>query len=126
MATLALTFNTLSTATHDLQASMLGWHKVGSCTITANSPYQFAANGNYSVLGQSGTFDLTLSLDDNNPTSTTGPCTIVNAGKTLTGTYTLNGTTLTFTDGTHTVAVSPDPGGVILAVSGYPKARIAS
>jgi hypothetical protein len=126
MASLAQTFNTLSIATHDLQASMLGWHKVGSCQITVNSPYAFSAKGDYNVLGHSGTFDFSMTLDDNDATSTTGSCTILNAGKSLKGTYTQNGSTLTFTDGTHTIAVSPDSGGVLLAVSGYPKARIAS
>jgi hypothetical protein len=126
MASLSQTFGSLTPTAHDLQISMLGWHKVGSCQITANAQYDFAANGNYNALGHSGNFDLKVTLDDNNATATTGPCTIVNAGKSLAGTYVLSGTTLTFTDGVHTLVATPGPGGVILALSGYPKARIAA
>jgi hypothetical protein len=125
MASLTQTFGSLSAAPHDLQISMLGWHKVGTCQITINSQFEFAASGNYNALGHSGDFDFTLTMDDKDPAAASGPCTILNAGKALAGTYTLVGTTMTFSDGVHTVTASTDPGGVTLAVGGYPKARIA-
>jgi len=126
MATLAQTFGKLTLAAHDLQANVLGWKTVGSCQILVNSPFEFAARGSYNVLGRQGSFDFQLRLNDENPTAGTGPCTIANAGQTSSGTYVLNGTSLTFSDGEHTVDASVDPGGVILAISGYPKVRIAS
>jgi hypothetical protein len=125
MATLAQPFAPLKAGSHELQVSMIGWHNIGSCTITTNSDYQFAANGNYNVMGHSGTFNMTLSLDDQNSTSTTGPCTIVNAGQTVKGTYSLSGQTMTFTGDGHTITASPNGGGVLLAISGYPNGRIA-
>jgi hypothetical protein len=106
MASLSQTFGTLSAAPHDLQISMLGWHKVGTCEITVNSQFEFAASGNYNVLGHTGDFDMKLTLDDNNPAATTGTCTILNAGKALAGTYTLAGSTMTFSDGVHTLSAS--------------------
>lgn len=126
MATLVRTFGTLTTDTHDLQASLLGWKNVGSCRVTVNSPYAFAASGSYDVLGRRGTFDLELRLDDGDPTAVTGPCTIASGDRRSTGTYTSDGTSMTFSDGEHTVVASIEPGGVILAISGYPKVRIAS
>ena len=125
MATLAQPFGPVKPGAHALQASMLGWHTIGSCMVTANSDYQFAANGNYNVLGHSGNFDMALTLDDRNPASTTGPCTIVNAGQTVRGTYAVNGQTMTFAGEGHTIATSPNGGGVLLAIGGYPNARIA-
>ena len=125
MATLTQIFGTLTSAAHDLQASILGWKNIGSCRVTANSQFEFAAQGSYEVLGRRGTFDLRLRLDDGDPSAITGPCTIANAGQTSTGTYNVSGTSLIFSDGEHTVVASIDPGGVVLAIGGYPKLRIA-
>ena len=126
MATLVQTFGTLTTGTRELQVSVLGWRNVGSCQVTVNSSYEFAARGSYDVLGRQGTFDLKLRLDDANPAATTGPCTIANDGRDASGTYVSSGTSMTFSDGEHTVIASVEPGGVILAIGGYPKVRIAS
>ncbi len=124
MATLDPPFAGLGVGKHALQIALLGWHNVGSCTITRNDEYHFAANGKYNVLGKSGTFDFTMTLTDENPTASSGPCTITNAGQTLEGTYTRIGSAITFTDRRHSITASPDGQSVVLEVAGYPKARI--
>jgi len=127
MATLDPPFGVLQQGkAHSLQISMLGWHTIGSCTITANSAYSFAANGNYNALGKSGTFNIVLTFTDQDPNAPSGPCTVTNAGQTLNGTYSRNGTSISFSDGTHDVIASPDPGGVSLSIAGYPKGRIVT
>jgi hypothetical protein len=126
MATLAPPFDRLKPGAHALQASFLGWHNVGTCNITENSQYRFAANGTYNALGHSGTFDIVLALTDQNPNATTGPCDVTNGGQTISGTYTRSGDTISFADNAHTISASPDPSGVILQIQGYPKARIQS
>ncbi|MGC2405476.1 MAG: hypothetical protein WA431_03620 [Candidatus Cybelea sp.] len=124
MATLHPPLNGLSVAKHDLQARVLGWHTVGSCNITVNDPYHFAASGRYNALGRSGTFDLKLDLTDEDPTVLSGPCTVTNAGQTFSGTYTRNGMEISFATSDHKVTISPDGQDVILEASGYPKVRI--
>ncbi|MBV9232560.1 MAG: hypothetical protein JO030_00845 [Candidatus Eremiobacteraeota bacterium] len=126
MATLDPPFGGLKTGTHALQIGMLGWHDVGSCNITRNDDYHFAAKGSYDVFGKSGTFDFTMTLTDQNPAATSGPCTVTNAGQTLQGTYTRVGSAITFTDGRHSITALPDAASVILEVAGYPKARIVA
>jgi hypothetical protein len=125
MATLSALFGQLTLGKHNLQVSvLLGWKTVGTCNVTANSPFEFAATGTYNVLGRSGPFDIALKLTDQNPGAAAGPCTITNAGQSLDGTYTMDGASVTFSDGQHSVVASSDAGGVVLAISGYPKARI--
>ena len=124
MATLHPPLNGLSIDNHDLQANVLGWRKVGSCSITVNDPYHFAASGSYNVLGRSGTFDLKLDLSDEDPTGSSGPCTLAYGGKTFSGTYTRNGTAMVFAAADYSLKMSPDGQNVVLEVSGYPKVRI--
>jgi len=124
MATLHPPFNGLSAGKHDLQASLLGWHSIGSCTVTVNDPFHFAASGSYNALGHKGTFDLRLNLTDEDPAALSGPCTITNAGQTFNGAYSRSGTEISFAAKDHSVTTSPDGQNVILHVSGYPKVRI--
>lgn len=124
MATLDSVFGGLKMGNHDLEVSFLGWHRVGSCTITVNSQYEFAATGSYSAMGRSGNFGIDLKLTDQNPTATSGPCTVTNAGQTLVGTYSKSGSTISFSDNDHTVTATLDSANVVLQVSGYPKGRI--
>lgn len=124
MATLDPPLKSLSLSQHDLQISLLGWHKVGSCTITTNDDFHFSASGSYNAMGHSGSFNIALELTDHNPAASTGPCKVTNAGQTVTGTYTRTGQSISFSDGHHSVTVSPDGKNVVLQVSGYPKARI--
>lgn len=124
MATLYPPFDGLSTGKHDLQVSLLGWHTVGTCVVTVNEPFHFAASGNYDALGHKGTFDLRLDLTDEDPAAPSGPCTITNAGQALTGTYTRTGTQMSFAAKDHSVTASLDGKNVSLQVSGYPKARV--
>ncbi len=124
MATLHPPLNGLSAGKHDLQARVAGWHAVGSCNITINEPFHFAASGNYNVLGRKGTFDLRLDLTDENPAAPSGSCTVTNAGQSFNGTYTRSGAEISFTTGESSVTISPDGQNVILQVSGYPKVRI--
>ena len=124
MATLDPPFGGLKLGAHSLQLGLLGWHDAGKCTIARNDEFHFAASGSYSVFGKSGTFDFTMTLTDENPNATSGPCTVTNAGQTLEGTYTRVGSAITFTDGSHSITALPDGKSVILEVAGYPKARI--
>ncbi len=124
MATLHPPLNGLSAGQHDLQAHVLGWRTVGSCSVTVNDPFHFAASGSYNVLGRSGTFDLRLDLTDENPAARSGPCTVTNVGQTFNGTYTRNDMEISFAAKDHNVTISPDGLNVILQVSGYPKVRI--
>jgi hypothetical protein len=126
MATLDSIFGGLKLGQHDLQVSLLGWHRVGSCTITVNGPFEFAASGSYNAMGHSGTFAIDLKLTDKNPSAVGGPCSVTNGGQTLTGTYTKNGSTITLSDSSHSVSASLDSGNVILQVTGYPKGRIVA
>jgi hypothetical protein len=127
MATLSSITGNLKAGQHDLQVSFfLGWHKVGTCSIQTNSQYEFSASGNYSVLGHNGNFNVDLKLTDKNPSATSGPCTVTNAGQTTVGTYQSTGTSIVFSGDGHTVTVSADASGVTLEVAGYPKGRIAS
>ena len=73
MATLHPPFSGLTPGKHTLQVSLLGWHTVGSCSITANDDFHFAASGSYDALGHKGTFDIALTLTDKNPDATSGP-----------------------------------------------------
>ena len=124
MATLHPPLNGLSIGRHDLQARILGWHTVGSCRVSVNDPSHFSASGSYNALGRSGTFDLKLDLTDEDPTVPSGPCTVTNAGQTFSGTYTRNGTEISFASMDHGVTISPDGQNVILEAKGYPKVRI--
>src|SRR5215475_2630145 len=124
MATLHPPFNELSLGQHDIQASLLGWHTVGSCTVTVNEPFHFAASGSYNALGHKGTFDMRLDITDEDAAATTGPCTITNAGQTLSGTYTRTGAQISFSARDHSLTASFDGQNVILQVSGYPKVRV--
>lgn len=124
MATLHPPFSEVKPGNHNLQVSLLGWHTVGSCNITANDDYHFAASGSYDALGHRGTFDIALTLTDKNPNATSGPCTVTNARQTITGTYSKTGSTISFSDKDHTIIASADGRNVILQVSGYPKGRI--
>ncbi len=126
MATLDSIFGGLKLGQHDLQVSLLGWHRVGSCTITINEQFEFAASGSYDVMGRSGSFSINLKLTDRNPAATSGPCSVTNGGRTLTGTYTKSESAISFSDGEHTVNASMDSGNVILQISGYPKGRIVA
>lgn len=124
MATLYPPLDGLSAGKHDLQAHILGWRTVGFCSVTVNDPFHFAASGSYSALGRSGAFDLRLDLTDEDPAGPSGPCTVTNAGRTFSGTYTRNGTEIAFASADHRVTISPDGQNVLLQVSGYPKVRI--
>jgi hypothetical protein len=124
MATLHPPLNGLSAGKHDLQARLLGWHTVGSCSVTVNDPFHFAASGNYNAMGRSGTFDLRLDLTDEDAAASSGPCTVTNAGQTLNGTYSRNGTEISFAAQGQSVTISPDGLNVILQASGLPKVRI--
>ncbi|MFY9632655.1 MAG: hypothetical protein WAJ94_13705 [Candidatus Cybelea sp.] len=124
MATLHPPLNGLSVDKHDLQARVLGWQTVGSCSVTVNDLYHFAASGSYRALGRSGTFDLKLDLTDEDPTVPSGPCTVTNGGQTFSGTYTRNGTQISFATVGYNVTISPEGQNVILEASGYPKVRI--
>ncbi|HYL28269.1 MAG TPA: hypothetical protein VEW74_10585 [Candidatus Nitrosotalea sp.] len=106
--------------------NVLGWRRVGSCTITVNGPYEFAASGSYDVMGKSGSFNVSLRLADEDAAATSGPCTVTNGGQTMTGTYTKSGSTISFTSADHTVNAARDSENVILALSGYPKGRIVA
>jgi hypothetical protein len=75
-------------------------------------------------MGRSGTFDINLKLTDQNPSATTGPCSITNGGQTLAGTYTKTGSALSFSAKEHSINAAADSANVILQLSGYPKARI--
>ncbi|MGA8575725.1 MAG: hypothetical protein WB609_08600 [Candidatus Cybelea sp.] len=124
MATLHPPLDGLSAGKHDVQAHVLGWRTVGSCSVTVNDPFQFAASGSYNVLGRSGTFDLRIDLTDKVAAATSGPCAVTNAGQTFYGTYTRKGTEISLASTDHSVTISPDGQNVILEVSGYPKVRI--
>lgn len=124
MATLHPPFDGLSIGKHDLQASLLGWHTVGWCMVSVNDDYHFSASGNYKALGHSGTFDLSLALTDENHTAPSGPCTLTNAGRTLSGTYNRNGSEISFVAKDHSVTASSDGQNVLLQVKGYPKFRV--
>jgi hypothetical protein len=124
MATLHPPLDGLSAGKHDLQAHVLGWHSVGSCSITMNDPFHFAASGSYDALGRSGTFDLRLDLTDEDAVAPSGPFTVANTGQTFNGTYTRNGTEISFAAKGYNVTISPDGRNVILQMSGYPKVRI--
>jgi hypothetical protein len=87
VATLHPPFSGLEPGKHNLQLSLLGWHTVGSCSITANDDYHFAASGSYDALGHKGTFEIALTLTDKNPDAASGPCIVTNGGQTVTGTY---------------------------------------
>jgi hypothetical protein len=126
MATLHPPFSGLKPGKHDLQVSMLGWHTVGSCSITVNDEYRFAASGSYDALGHKGTFDIALTLTDKDPNATSGPCTVTTAGQTITGTYLKEGSTISFRDKDHAIRASVDGQNVILQVAGYPKGRIVA
>lgn len=124
MATLHPPLDGLSAGKHDLQARVLGWHTMGSCSVTLNEPFHFAASGRYNALGRSGTFDLRLDLTDEDAVAPSGPCTVTNAGQTFNGTYTRNGAEISFASSDHSVTISPDGQNVILQVRGYPNVRI--
>jgi len=124
MATLHPPFNALSAGKHDIQASLLGWHTVGSCMVTVNEPFHFAASGDYNALGHKGAFNIRLDLTDEDPAAPSGPCTIANAGQIVNGTYTRSATQISFAAKDHSVTASLDGKNVILQVSGYPKVRI--
>ena len=125
MATLHPPFDKLTPGTHSIQIwAILKWANVGTCNITENSGFTFAANGNYNALGHSGTFNLVAVLTDSDPTSATGPCSITSNGQTSTATYSRNGDSITFAADHGNIVCSPDPSGVVFQVSGYPKARI--
>jgi hypothetical protein len=126
IATLQSPFSGVKPGKHNLQVSLLGWHTVGSCSITANDDYHFAASGSYDALGHKGTFDIALTLTDKNPNATSGPCIVTYAGQTITGTYSKNGSTISFSDKDHTIIASGDGQNVILQVGGYPKGRIVA
>src|SRR5271169_5271217 len=98
MATLYPPLDGLSAGKHDLQAHVLGW-----CSVTVNDPFHFAASGSYNALGRSGTFDLRLDLTDEDPAAPSGPCTVTNAGRTFNGTYTRNGSEISFASVDHSV-----------------------
>jgi hypothetical protein len=124
VATIGSVFGGLKLGPHELQVSLLGWHKAGSCTITVNGDFEFAASGYYNVMGQSGKFDIGLKLTDETPEATTGPCSITNGGQTLAGTYTKTESALSFSASEQSVKASTDSGNVILQIKGYPKGRI--
>ncbi len=126
MATLHPPFSGLKPGKHTLQVSLLGWHTVGSCSITANDEFHFAASGSYDALGHKGTFDIALTLTDKNPDATSGPCTVTYAGQTITGTYSKSGSTISFSDKDHTIRASADGENVIVQLGGYPKGRIVA
>jgi len=126
VATLDSIFGALKLGQHDLQMSVLGWRNVGSCTITVNSDFEFAASGSYAMMGHNGTFDVNLKLTDEAPAATTGPCSVTNGGQTLAGTYTKTASALSFSAKDKSIEASTDSGNVILRLSGYPKARIVA
>lgn len=124
MATLDPPFDGLGPGNHTLQASLLGWHNVGSCVVSVSDKFNFAASGKFSAVGHSGTFDLRLALTDHDENAPSGPCTVTNAGATITGKYTRSGSQISFSDGQHQIVASPDGKNVILQIAGYPKVRI--
>jgi hypothetical protein len=125
VANLTQTLGTLANGSHALQISFFGWHNVGSCE-TAVAAYTFSAKGTYNALGHSGSFDFSLELTDQSATSTSGPCRVINGGQTTPGTYTSDGTSITFSDAQHTITASAGSGGIQLSVQGFPtKGRIA-
>lgn len=126
MATLNSILGSLNLGQHDLQVNLLGWRSVGSCTITVNGEYEFAASGSYNVMGRSGSFNIGLKLTDEDAAATSGPCSLTNGGQTILGTYTTSGSTITLSNNNRTEKVSIDSGNVILEVSGYPKGRIVA
>ncbi|MGA9943938.1 MAG: hypothetical protein WBE79_06595 [Candidatus Cybelea sp.] len=126
MATLHPPFSGLTPGKHNLQVSLLGWHTVGSCSITANDDHHFAASGSYDALGHKGTFEIALTLTDKNPDAASGPCIVTNRGQTVTGTYSKDGSTISFSDEDHTIRASADGQNVILQIGGYPKGRIVA
>jgi hypothetical protein len=126
VATLTSIFGALQLGEHVLQVGLLGWRNAGSCTVTVNDDFEFAASGSYSLMGRNGTFDIDLKLTDKNAAASSGPCSITNDGQTLAGTYTKTGSGLAFSDNVHTINASADLGNVILQISGYPKGRIVA
>jgi hypothetical protein len=126
MATFHPPFGGVKAGGHRLRVSFLGWHDVGECNITVNDDFHFAATGRYDALGHKGTFDLRLTLTDQNATSSSGPCTVSSAGQTYNGTYSKSGSAITLSDGHHSLTASPDGTNVLLQVAGYPKARIVA
>lgn len=54
----------------------LGIFQVGSGSFPAFSDFQAQFDGSYSAFGQSGTFNMALSLTDRNAASTSGPCQV--------------------------------------------------
>jgi hypothetical protein len=54
----------------------LGVFQVGSGSFPAFSDFQTQFAGSYSALGQSGTFNIAISLTDQNPASASGPCQV--------------------------------------------------
>jgi hypothetical protein len=72
--------------------------KVGSGSFPAFEDFKAVFSGTYSVLGQSGNLMLAINLTDNNPTSTSGPCSLTLNGNTdANATYNVNGQKLTVT-----------------------------
>jgi hypothetical protein len=126
VATLTSILGVLALGQHVLQVNLLGWRNAGSCKITVNQDFEFAASGSYSVMGRSGTFDISLKLTDEDPSAVSGACSITNGGQTLAGKYTKTGSVLTFSAKQHSITASTDSGNVILQLSGYPKARIVA
>jgi hypothetical protein len=76
----------------------LGIFDVGSGTFGTFSDFNASFAGSYSALGQHGTFTLGVALTDQNPTSTSGPCTLTLNDKTdNAATYQTNGSKITIT-----------------------------
>jgi hypothetical protein len=76
----------------------LGDFDIGSGAFGAFSDFAAKFAGSYDALGQSGTFTINVALTDQNPTSTSGPCTITLNDKTDSAAkYQANGQKLTVT-----------------------------
>jgi hypothetical protein len=75
-----------------------GPFQVGSGHFTTFSDFEAGFAGTYSFLGQNGTLMLNIKLTDNNPASTTGPCSVtLNAATDNAGIYSADGQKLTLT-----------------------------
>jgi hypothetical protein len=68
--------------THDGdQKIYVGVFSVGTGTFPKFSDYQASFDGSYEAFGQSGTFDIQLTLTDHDATAKSGPCSVTLNGK---------------------------------------------
>ena len=55
---------------------------VGSGTVTSQTDFEIAFSGSFSIFGESGSITFSIALTDQNPDTTSGPCTITVNGNT--------------------------------------------